>query len=319
MGFTAWYLSLLYLIAILSDILNGMEKSPGNEYEQLIKFSVLDSEIVNLVNQFRQQDINKVDDGQIILDYQKCTSIHDPNDRDKGRLFKWVDPTLLEKDTYKKWIALNNEYETQVDIPEKSNPKKKKAIDDFLDAILSTMIWKSFYQFLLKKGHPYAESLQTFRARIKQLWFVEYSRKQGLIDSSGFEHVFMGEYKNGEVSGMHSWLRFYLLERNESQEFDYRGFTIKRFNIMAAVKFSWHNHIKRSSTFFIGTSPEFDMALYTICFLTRQSRDICKFQLEECPFSVTSYKLMQQGKIFVGTVYPVAGSFTEKCRKHNSL
>ncbi|VDN01122.1 unnamed protein product [Onchocerca ochengi] len=81
MGFTAWYLSLLYLIAILSDILNGMEKSP--------EFSVLDSEIVNLVNQFRQQDINKVDDGQIILDYQKCTSIHDPNDRDKGRYHQY--------------------------------------------------------------------------------------------------------------------------------------------------------------------------------------------------------------------------------------
>ncbi|VDM95859.1 unnamed protein product, partial [Onchocerca ochengi] len=126
-------------------------------------------------------------------------------------------------------------------------------------------------------------------------------------------------YKNGEVSGMHSWLRFYLLERNASQQFNYHGYTIKRFNIMAAVKFSWRNYIKRSGSFFIGTSPEFDLALYTICFLTRQSRDICKFQIEECPFSITSYKLMQQGKIFVGTVYPVAGSFTEKCRKHNSL
>lgn len=37
------------------------------------------------------------------------------------------------------------------------------------------------------------------------------------------------QYKNGDVSGMHSWLRFYLLERNASQQFDYRGYTIKRF------------------------------------------------------------------------------------------
>lgn len=40
-----------------------------------------DSEIVNLVNQFRQQDINKADNGQIILDYQTHTTVDDRNDK----------------------------------------------------------------------------------------------------------------------------------------------------------------------------------------------------------------------------------------------
>lgn len=47
-------------------------------------------------------------------------------------------------------------------------------------------------------------------------------------------------------------------------------------NFMAAVKFSWHNGIKRSGTFFIGSSPEFDLALDTLCFLTARSRNICR-------------------------------------------
>uniref|UniRef100_A0A0R3RVS1 Endoribonuclease n=1 Tax=Elaeophora elaphi TaxID=1147741 RepID=A0A0R3RVS1_9BILA len=344
MGFTAWYLSLLYLIAISPDVFNG-----SNEFQENM---VRDSEIVNLVNQFRQQDINKADDGQIILDYQKHTTTHDSTDNAERRLFKSVDAALLEKDTYKKWIALINEFEPEVGIEEKNTPQKKKAIDDFLDAIFKTTIWKNLFQAkfayyakkekncktlfkfsnkyfnmknngttitaILLQGHPYATDLKIFRAWIRQLWFGRYSRKFRFIDSSGFEHVFVGELKNDEVNGMHSWLRFYLLERNASQQFDYHGYTVKRANFMAAVKFSWRNHLKRSTSIFIGTSPEFDMALYTLCFLTRQSRNTCKFEVDGCPFFITSYNFKQQGKNFIGTIYPVSGPFTDKCRYHNS-
>ena len=37
-----------------------------------------------------------------------------------------------------------------------------------------------------------------------------------------FEHVFVGESKNGEISGLHNWLQFHNLER--SNELDYRGY-----------------------------------------------------------------------------------------------
>jgi poly(U)-specific endoribonuclease len=63
---------------------------------------------------------------------------------------------------------------------------------------------------------------------LKQLWFAHYSRARGLTDTSGFEHIFIGETKNGEVSGLHNWLRFYQLERASSENFDYKGFLVKR-------------------------------------------------------------------------------------------
>nr|CRZ21791.1 Bm4743 [Brugia malayi] len=277
---------------------------------------VLDSEIASMVNKFREQDVNKIDNGKVILDYQGHTVTHDPTDNALRRLFKWIDPVSLKKDTYRKWIALSNEYHSEIGVKENSLTKNR-AIDDFLDTVFNTTVWESLYQFLHRKGHPYSKNLLTFRTKIKQLWFTEYSRSEG-YSSSGFKHVFMGEHRDGEVSGMHSWLRFYLLERNASEEFDYCGYVIKRFNIMAAVKFTWHNHLKRIGSFFIGTSPEFDLALYTLCFLTRQSRNTCKFQLDECPFIVTSYNFMQQGKNFVGTIYPVSGPLTDKCRRYNS-
>lgn len=34
------------------------------------------------------------------------------------------------------------------------------------------------------------------------MWFGLYSRGKGKISSSGFEHVFVSELKNGEVSGI---------------------------------------------------------------------------------------------------------------------
>ena len=78
-------------------------------------------------------------------------------------------------------------------------------------------------------GHPFARDPTTFRYWVAQLWFVHYSRARGLPDTSGFEHIFMGETKNGEISGMHNWLRFYLLEKDVSENFDYKGFIVKRF------------------------------------------------------------------------------------------
>lgn len=42
-------------------------------------------------------------------------------------------------------------------------------------------------------------------------------------DSCGFEHVFVGETKNGqEVMGLHNWVQFYLQEKHN--HVDYKGY-----------------------------------------------------------------------------------------------
>ena len=42
----------------------------------------------------------------------------------------------------------------------------------------------------------------------RTIWFGLYSRASGSVGSSGFEHVYLGELKNG-ISGFHSWHRYY--------------------------------------------------------------------------------------------------------------
>lgn len=84
---------------------------------------------------------------------------------------------------------------------------------------------------------------------------------------------------------------------------------------MAVVKYTMQGVVKKTGGFFVGTSPEFDMALYTFCFLSRRGVKTCDFDLDGCPFSVTSYDIHQFNKVFIGTVYPSAGPLNEQCRR----
>ena len=63
---------------------------------------------------------------------------------------------------------------------------------------------------------------QELKNMLKEYWFQTYSRfGNSLPDSSGFEHVFVGEIQNfsqtdASVIGLHNWMQFYLEEKGGS-------------------------------------------------------------------------------------------------------
>lgn len=83
------------------------------------------------------------------------------------------------------------------------------------------------------------------------------------------------QVKNGQVSGFHNWVQFYLEERRG--KVDYRGYIKPRSRESTAatddddhvltLQFSWNGVEKFVGTSFIGVSPEFELALYTLAFL----------------------------------------------------
>ena len=67
---------------------------------------------------------------------------------------------------------------------------------------------------------------------LNNLWFNMYgrsyhTRKRQTEDSSAFEHIFVGESRDGDILGFHNWMRFYQLEKNGY--IDYKGFYVSLF------------------------------------------------------------------------------------------
>lgn len=60
---------------------------------------------------------------------------------------------------------------------------------------------------------------------LKQVWFTMYSRGGDKIGSSAFEHVFLGELKRREISGLHNWIFFGTQEAQKQA--DYLGYIRK--------------------------------------------------------------------------------------------
>lgn len=66
-------------------------------------------------------------------------------------------------------------------------------------------------------GSDYDEQLKF----LQELWFTPYSRGNGIMGSSSFEHVFMAELRDRKVLGMHNWL--YFAEQEQQGHVDYKG------------------------------------------------------------------------------------------------
>lgn len=132
---------------------------------------------------------------------------------------------------------------------------------------------KFCHEYLVSQGKANS-NMHEFKKQLYQIWFTLY-RREGVLDSSGFEHVFVGEVKDNKIIGFHNWIQFFLEEKK--RQVDYKGFILpkttgshKRVSEdeqLISIQFSWHSDTKEVSSIFIGTSPEFELALYTLCFL----------------------------------------------------
>jgi poly(U)-specific endoribonuclease len=124
--------------------------------------------------------------------------------------------------------------------------------------------------------------------------------------------VFVGEIKDDKVSGMHNWIRFYLEEK--AGFIDYKGYIKPRGNGEAetnsddhvlTLQFDWHGQPKMVGTSFIGTSPEFEMAIYTMCFLLGEEDNHIKLDTGNDVFelNIRCYKMAYDK---IGTAFPEA-------------
>jgi poly(U)-specific endoribonuclease len=298
------------------------------------------------------------------------------NDESPDPLFAYLDPAILDESTtpgeeeeeeeeeeeqqkhptYTAFFALLDNYSREVGVAEVVTAEERREEAAFLDAIMATAPMAYAHAYLLKRGKlgRAQRSEAGFKALLHELWFELYSRSghHGARDSSGFEHVFVGEVKEGEVSGFHNWLAFYKEERRGTV--DYKGYIPARRRAKAkqrsngrggderrvapdggsytkrefrsyyggyeewdgaavhehdegekhllTISFAWDGVIKSIGSSFIGVSPEFEMALYTLMFLCGEEEN--DVEIGGYKVRVTCYSMGRKPNLKIGTCFP---------------
>ena len=63
------------------------------------------------------------------------------------------------------------------------------------------------------------------------------TRKRRTEDSSAFEHVFVGETRDGDILGFHNWMRFYQLEKQGI--IDYKGYYVGSRKLLLVIQVNY--------------------------------------------------------------------------------
>ncbi|XP_072342976.1 uridylate-specific endoribonuclease A isoform X1 [Scyliorhinus torazame] len=274
--------------------------------------SFTNEEILIISEQLYSLDTNKATENDIHLNLQNFI----PNsqtgakiDQAQQRLFAYVnEEVLFSKPTFAAFVALLNNYNRMTGISEKFTMEQLGEQDVFISEVMKTPVMDKLYRILLSK--KMYNSMVEFEEDLKKMWFGLYSRASNVLDSSGFEHVFSGEVKRGKVSGFHSWIHFYLAEKNGElnyYSYSYNGPWINYPDVLA-MQFNWNGYFKQVGSEFIGSSPEFDFAIFTLCFIAKPDSP-CTVRLGGNTMKIQTYTWTKStygnGKKYVASAFPL--------------
>lgn len=203
-----------------------------------------------------------------------------------------------------KLLLLYNNYIVEANQNEIYTAQEKNEENDLLDTVVQTPVMQHTKNFLINKG-KIGRDPKEFKDLLRLIWFNMYSRGGGKIGSSGFEHVFLTELKNNQVSGLHNWI--YFNEEEQKNNANYLGY-MKKIDLggkgaILKFHFTFQGVDKPVGSMFIGTSPELEMALYSACFILRPDK-ICPLKMNGNKFIIRTYTYRYRGKSMIGSAFP---------------
>ncbi|ERN15491.1 hypothetical protein AMTRI_Chr03g145590 [Amborella trichopoda] len=267
------------------------------------------SDLSKACNRLWELDLNRLEPGKDYkIDCGEGKKVYQKEDMAQSKLFTWLNPDIFKQPTYFRFRLLLDNYNPNEGCKEVVTSQERQEQAAFIEEISSTAPIKYLHQYLVHLGIA-PESYEDFKGMLVHLWFDLYNRG-GASSSSAFEHVFVGEIKNkteNEVSGFHNWIQFYLEET--MGRVDYQGYIIPRRHRempdsetqLLTVQFEWNGILKSVSSTLVGVSPEFEIALYTLCFYIGEEDN--HVQLGPYPVNIKCYRF---GNEKIGSVFPIA-------------
>ncbi|CAK4086180.1 unnamed protein product [Aphanomyces euteiches] len=268
-------------------------------------------------NRLWDLDENRLEPGEHYqINLQRGKKPYEQGDMAPDNLFTSVNPEVFKKKTFQLFIALLDNYERGIGVAETVTKEELKENQEFIDAIAQTKVIKYAHAWLEKNGKFHGD-IHAFKRKMHEIWFGLY-RREVANDSSGFEHVFIGEVKDGQVSGFHNWIQMYMEEK--AGRLDYLGYIKPKqrgrstlepdeHEQVITIQFAWEKETKPVSSSLIGVSPEFEMALYTMCFLNGEEAN--EVQLGPYRVIIKCFAIGRGDRAKIGTSFPEACPLTE--------
>ncbi|XP_041484929.1 poly(U)-specific endoribonuclease-like [Lytechinus variegatus] len=230
-------------------------------------------DISSLTEALWEADVNRLSGSDLVVNKQNpVTSVPERNDVSSQPLFTHVSQARISTGTWPTFRALLDNYQLLTGTLDVNTVLESQEVQSFLDAVFGTQVMDLTYDYL--QGRGYVSSVSDLRAKVEKMWFEPYSRSGGTLDTSGFEHVFVGEVKNSKVSGYHNWFAFY--EDEVEGKVNYYGFTSENEPNQILMQFrldapNGSSYYKELSSILYGASPEFELAIFTVCFMENRN------------------------------------------------
>lgn len=196
-----------------------------------------------------------------------------------------------------------------------SSPEETSLQDKFFDAIMTgNGPMDEAYNYLKTKQHiRQTMTKERFECKLRDMWFAGHAK--------GFVHVFVGEKKADEFQGLHNWYQFYLEQEKNTIAIDSINSIEFSYNTepnLMRLKFKWDTLEKLSAdktSMFVGTSPAFEFALFSVCSLA--FKEVVEKKQCTCQIHNSQLKLMDidstsySGRVY--TAYPLSATADVKC------
>lgn len=286
-------------LKFLASQLNSWAPSPTPTPEEA-------ADITKAAKRLWELDGNRLKRG---VDYElniQCEkSAHNHSDTAPEPLFTYIDEDVFERPTFKAFRNLLDNYNATLGYSDTYTKTERDEMEIFMLALKETQVMQYCHSFLVRNKKAPA-SYDRFMQQVYLAWFTLYKRKVD-NDSSGFEHVFLGERDDQKktVSGLHNWIQIAMEEKNG--KLDYKGKIRGSRHYAEAeqfltIQFEWCGQEKYVSSSLIGTSPEFELALLSMCFFN--GKEDTPIHLGPHHLSIKCYTIRRRGKKYIGSAFP---------------
>ncbi|XP_045778575.1 endoribonuclease CG2145-like isoform X1 [Maniola jurtina] len=292
--------------SVVGGVVDYAKKKSYEDLLRQVQAQTSDDDLLRVGEEMFNADLNNAIN-YIQVNLQGKTTPMSRNDEAQASLLT-VPDNVWNGPTIRPMVALFDNYHKNVIRPEFVTPNEETEVITYINTILATGPIRSLMTFLVSKGLTQMNEYNEQVELLKKIWFTKYARHWTSLCkcSCAFENVFMAELKSNDVLGLHSWLFF--AKREQDRKANYLGYIDKLDLSGKGLILKQHSILSDTKdapevNMFVGTSPELETALYTLCFMARPDRP-CKLRYNNVPFTIQTKTVKADNIPVIDTAYP---------------